>query len=339
MGCDCPDVLSNFNFSYIVTNILYYTKDSLYYCYIIQLILVGYGYMRFGKGKYWKTLLIASCTGLLGAILEKICVVWTDHPKNTNAKLIYILLLLNEPCWIITEFAIPYLNMIKLNAVLAKNGQDILKIFTIIMFILFSIFRFRIGYLRYSSHTVFNEEIFHAHGFAFSTMAITEFVFSICILKKITKNFNTAKERGVHDELYDKSRKSSLTILLLIDICGIILAILSMFSNDTLEKVLKPFHCLKSNSILILAFDSIILKLDSKTHGFSTSSSFYKSSANAESTTNYIQSSQNINCPKNNLSNEKIHRVDIEKLGNINENPTTNIPNSSSINSIQIANK
>jgi len=319
MGCDCPDVLSEFNLGYIITNIFYYTKDSLYYSYVIQIILVGYGYLRFGKGKYWKTLLVASCAGLTGAVLEKICVVWTDHPKNADDEFIYILLLLNEPCWIITEFAIPYLNMIKLNAFLAKNKQRILKIFTLITFILFSIFRFRIGYLRFSSHTVFNEEIYHAHGFSFSTMAITEFVFSALIIKKMTKDVKMAKEIGIDKKIYDKSRKSSLTILLLIDICGIILAILSMFSNNTLEKILKPFHCIKSNSILILAFDSIVLKLDAKNNGFSTTNT------SENSYQKYNSSQTNNNGYYNNYKNEVSSNT--EKLGNLNEQKLNNIPN------------
>ena len=334
MGCDCPDVLSEFNLGYIITNIFYYTKDSLYYSYVIQLILVSYGYLRFGKGKYWKTLLVASCTGLAGAVLEKICVVWTDHPKNADDEFIYILLLLNEPCWIITEFAIPYLNMIKLNAVLAKNRQLTLKIFTLITFILFSIFRFRIGYLRFSSHTVFNEEIFHAHGFSFGTMATTEFVFSIFIIKKMTKDVKMAKERGVDGNIYDKSRKSSLTILLLIDICGIILAILSMFSNDTLEKILKPFHCIKSNSILILAFDSIVLKLDAKNNGFSTTNTRDNSNQKYTETSNFFQTIDNgyYNSYINELPNKnEVHKNDqklnTEKLGNINEQKLNNISN------------
>ncbi|OUM68419.1 hypothetical protein PIROE2DRAFT_3864 [Piromyces sp. E2] len=308
MGCDCPDVLSDFN-------------------------LVGYGYLRFGKGKYWKTLLVASCTGLTGAVLEKVCVVWTDHPINSNATNIYILLLFNEPFWIITEFAIPYLNMIKLNAILDKNRQQTLKIFTLIAFILFSIFRFRIGYLRFSSHAVFNEEIFHAHGLSFSTMAITEFVFSVCIINKMTKDVKMARIRGTDENIYEKSRKSSLTILLLIDICGIILAILSMFSNDTLEKVLKPFHCLKSNSILILAFDSIILKLDAKSHGYKTTNSYNNNSMTVDaSVTNFIKTinngyNNNLNNNNGTSSKKDQQKNDTEKEENLNEHQLNNIPN------------
>ncbi|ORX75075.1 hypothetical protein BCR32DRAFT_297125 [Anaeromyces robustus] len=317
MDCDCPDVTSKFNLGYIITNILYYNKDSLFYSYVIQIILVAYGYTRFGKGKYWKTLIIASCTGLLGAILEKVCVVWKDHPDNANDTKIYILLLLNEPCWIITEFAIPYLNMIKLKAFLSKEKRNILKAFTGISFVLFSIFRFRIGYLRYSLHTVFNDEIFHAHGYAFSTMAITEFVCSVFIIKKITRDYNRAKEINGDGNIYGYSRKSSLTILLLIDIIGFILAILSMFSNSTLEKVLKPFHCLKSNSLLILAFDSLIFKLNAKINGSST---------NITSNGNNSYSNGNLNY-KSEILNKNRFKKDLEKADFSRDHKLSAIPN------------
>lgn len=328
MGCDCPDINNDFNFGYFIVNLLYYSKDSLFYSYIIQIILVVYGYIRFGKGKYWRTLLVASITGLLGGLLEKVCVVCTDHPDNAENYFIYILLFINEPCWIITEFAIPYLNMIKLKAVVGKDKEKWLKIFTGLAFILFSFFRFRIGYLRYSYHTVYNDIILHAHGYAFITMAITEFVCSIFIIKKMTKDYKKAKDRGINGNLYDYSRKSSLTILLLIDIIGFALAILSIFSNSTLEKILKPFFCLKSNSLLILAFDALVFKLDAKIHGLNTtavSSSNNNIYSYGNISGNHVMSSGGYNILKD-YKKEPIKES--EKVGFLNEQQHLNsIPN------------
>jgi len=253
-----PDKL---DFKYIFINLLYYINDSLFYAFIIQVILVTYGYFSVGKNMYWRVLCYSSWFGLLGAIIEKLCKIWTEHPDNTN-QYIYILYIINEPFWIISEYTIPYVNMIKLSAIISRKKVIILRIYIGLLFIIFVIFRFRIGIIRYKEQEVFNNKIYHAHGFSFLTLAVAELSCTLLILRRLSIDFKIAKRKGHSGNIYNYSRQSSFFILLVVDICGFILAILSLISNYTFKAFLVIFHCLKSNFVLILAFDALIFKIE-----------------------------------------------------------------------------
>jgi len=253
--------LDELNFKYVLTTFLYYINDSLFYAFIIQIILVAYGYYRVGKNSYWKVLYISSWCGLIGATIEKLCMSWTGHPNNTN-RYIYILYIINEPFWIISEFTIPYVNMIKLSALILKKKKKILNIYIGILFILFIVFRIRIGILRYKEMEVFNNDIYRAHGYSFMTMAVAEFSCTLLLIKSLRLDYEIAKRKGHNGTIYSYSIQSSYFILLVIDIVGFILAILSIFYNYTVKAFLVVFHCLKSNFILILAVDALILKIE-----------------------------------------------------------------------------
>lgn len=297
------EVTEELNLGYILIKFLYKTQDTFFYAFIIQLILVSYAYFKIGHGKFWTTLFVASIAGFVAAVLEKICMACTEHPDNKNMG-IYILLLIDEPGWILSEFCIPYLNMVKLEAFISKVQARYLKVFVGIAFVLFAYFRFKIGYLRYSCHTVFNDDIYHAHGYAFSIMAITELICTFFILKKMTKDYKLAKKRGIDGNIYEYSRKSSFFILLIIDFCGFILAILSMFSNYTLEGILKPFHCIKSNFVLILAVDTLIFKLTARrtdASGYYNTSSANKSYASNNTNTFSVAATASTAPPPNKL--------------------------------------
>ncbi|OUM68418.1 hypothetical protein PIROE2DRAFT_3863 [Piromyces sp. E2] len=265
---DETNTTDELNFKYVFINILYYINDSLFYAFIIQLILVTYGYFSVGKTTYWRVLYYSSWFGLCGAIIEKLCRAWTEHPDNTN-KYVYILYIINEPFWIISEYTIP----------------------------------FRIGIIRYQEKSVFNNKIYRAHGFSFLILAVAELSCTLLILKRLSTDFKIAKRKGHSGGIYQYSRQSSFFILLVIDICGFILAILSLISNYTFKAFLVIFHCLKSNFVLILAFDALIFKIENMEITNSGKQS-QKNSSNIFTSTN-----DNFNEPSNNT---KMSTVSVE---------------------------
>jgi len=275
--------LDNISFQYILTNFLYSINKSLFYAFIIQIILVAYGYFRVGRNAYWRVLYISSWCGLVGSIIENICIAWTEHPNNTN-RYIYLLYIINEPFWIVSEFTIPYVNMMKVSVLIMKKKKTMLNIYISILFILFVVFRIKIGILRYKEKEVFNDIIYRAHGYSFLTMAVAELSCTLLLIKSLTIDYEIAKRKGHNGNIFNYSKRSSYFILLVIDICGFILAILSMLSDYTVKAFLVLFHCLKSNFVLILAVDALILKIeniDNKSpHFHSASSSNIFSSTN-----------------------------------------------------------
>eukprot|EP00833_Pecoramyces_ruminatium_P003739 jgi/Orpsp1_1/1177771/evm.model.c7180000062775.2 len=287
--------IEKLDFKYVLINFLYRINDSLFYAFIIQIILVSYCYFKVGKNLYWKVLYYSSWFGLCGAIIEKICIVWTEHPNNNN-NFVYVLYIINEPFWIISEYTIPYLNMIKLKAIISKKKGIILKIYIGILFTMFVLFRIRIGVLRYQEKEAFNNKIYHAHGFSFMTLAVAEFSCTIFLLRQLSKDYNIAKRKGHNGNIYEYSKKSSYFILLVIDICGFILAILSMISNYTIKAFLVVFHCLKSNFVLILAVDSLVFKIENYDDIFETQTKDASSNIFNSTNVNYSeQSSVKIN--------------------------------------------
>jgi len=168
------------------------------------------------------------------------------------------------------------INMIKLSVLIMKKKKIILNIYICILFILYVVFRIRIGILRYREKEVFNDTIYRAHGYSFMTIAIAEFSCTLLLIKSLTIDYEIAKRKGHNGNIYNYSIRSSYFILLAIDICGFILAILSMLSDYTIKAFLVVFHCLKSNFVLILSIDALILKIenmDNKSPHFHTASS------------------------------------------------------------------
>jgi len=264
----------------IVDTFLIFTNDfsdSFLYAYMLQIILIIYMYNCVGTGRYWKIMLIGSIFGMFGAVVEHLGSSWlrtyTSMEEVKKSKALYCYLI-SEIGWIAAEFSIPYLNLIKLNTLSQKKIIKIVNYIISALFILFSISRFFIGYLRVKNSSLYNPAIYHAHGIAFGIIAIADGLLSILIFKELNRNAKKTKEKdGESFNLLASFKKSSLFILFIVDLMSVNLAILSIFINNntmvgkSINRLIKPFHALKSNFLLILAIDAFIFKMRASVDG------------------------------------------------------------------------
>jgi len=275
----------SFSIGEIVLNFTDEFSDSFLYAYILQIILIIYMYSCVGSGRYWKIMLAGAIFGVYGAMVEHVGTAWLDAAANDNheAKKAYYCYFFSEIGWIATEFCIPYLNLIKLNTLTQTKLIKIVNYAIFILFILFAGSRFCIGYLRVSEHSLYNTAIYHAHGVAFGITAVADGLLSILIFIELNKSAKKTKKEdgGETFNLLSSFKKSSLFILFVVDLMSVILAILSIFSGispfgDPIKKLIKPFHALKSNFILILAVDAFIFKMRATVDGTYVVSQYLK---------------------------------------------------------------
>lgn len=279
--CVGKKIDGNLNFLFIFVNFLSEFRDSFFYAFFIQFILVTYMYYRVGRGKYWRVLLYSSIVGLLGATVEHSTVVAICN-RNYQGGFLYVMFLVQEIFWIFSEFSVPFLNFIKIIAISQGKSITVLKIVMLILLITFSVIRFMIGNLRREQKRLNSREISLYHGFAFGIMAIADIICTIFIIKVMSKAIRKEMDK-VNLKDQDRSisyyiKHSSYTILLLVDLCSVLLSLTLIITEifipgETSTSLVTPFHALKSNFVLILAVDALIFKIGaSNGTGFNSSS-------------------------------------------------------------------
>ncbi|KAG4101297.1 hypothetical protein H8356DRAFT_1656449 [Neocallimastix lanati (nom. inval.)] len=303
-------------------------KDSYRYTFLIQFILVSLLYFNVGKGVYWKVLFYASTAGLLGSIFENITVsyVCRDSLKTENQSVFFLFFLVNEIFWITTEYAIPYLNLIKMKA-FARGKLAVIIRFTIIgLFIPFVLFRFLIGYRRMKKGYLQDFEIQTYHGYAFGVMAVADLICTFSILYFVRQN----NLRAISN-LNDYIKHSSYTILVGVDIVSTLLSVLSIINAITLNSspILKsltiPLYCFKSSFVLILAIDAFLFKYGANVTSINESRSSNNNSKNyvVNSNSTGYKSYKNLEL-NNKINNKSLNSSYSIDMTNINTNNSRN---------------
>jgi len=259
--------------------------QTFFYSYFLQIILVSYMYSAVGHGKYWKVLFYGSILGFFGALMEHIFQAYQstlpeEEKYTTNVS---ILLFLAEIGWISTEFAVPILNLIKLNSLAHVTLVKILNVLTALLFCGFTFFRLEIGYYRYTEHRVGCTNCNAFHSQAFGVMAITDIILSIMIFYRINKSSREykIKKNNENISILATFRKSSVFSLLIVDVISVFLSLTYIFNST--KDYAKPFHALKSNFLLILAVDGFIFKFKANTGATSYRSYEAQSQSNTQS--------------------------------------------------------
>jgi len=264
------------------------TKETFFFTFIIQFLLVSLMYIHVGQGRYWRVLFCASTAGLIGALIEHstlavICQKSKKYDGLTQIPPFFI----EEFFWIICEYAVPYLNLIKMEAISNEKSVKLIRSIIYVLLVPFSVARLYDGYDRMVEGYLSTEISGICHGIAFGTMAVADIICTIFIIYFIkTRNSNgTLNNTGVTNQI----KNSSYTILICVDIVSLILSILYIMSsnifpgNRNLESSTSLFHCLKSVFILILATDALIFK-----YGVNYNSSHGSSITSPKSTSNDI---------------------------------------------------
>ncbi|ORX76648.1 hypothetical protein BCR32DRAFT_283941 [Anaeromyces robustus] len=309
-------------------------QDSFCYTFVIQFIIVALMYYNVGKGRYWKVLFYASLAGLCGAVVENMTVAVICTESNKTKEYGYIVpFLINEIFWAPCEYAIPYLNLIKMKA-FAKGKLALWMRYIIIgLTVPFALFRFLIGWNRMTRGYLQDSTIHSLHGYAFAVMALADILCTFCILYFVRKN--NSKMAIKTSNINDYIKHSSYTILLCVDIVSTLLSILNIITNtestkDLISgKLVTPLHCLKCSFVLILAADALIFKYGVNTSSIHSSdnSRTYTYGAGADSY-NFATKSTNGYVSRNNYSNNYSTTVDMSNVTNNNTSNTSLGPSS-----------
>jgi len=86
-------------------------------------------YIHIGHGKYWKLLYYSSIAGLIGATLENSTIAYICQKSQKENYTIVVPFFIAEIFWIICEYSIPYLNLIKIKAIVTPKTVIIIKWF------------------------------------------------------------------------------------------------------------------------------------------------------------------------------------------------------------------
>eukprot|EP00833_Pecoramyces_ruminatium_P004005 jgi/Orpsp1_1/1178037/evm.model.c7180000063810.1 len=279
-------------------------QDSFFYTYVLQFIIVVLMYANVGKGRYWKVLFYAATAGLLGSFLENGTVAYVCLKSNEDIIFSYVpSFLACELFWITSEYAIPYLNLIKMDAFSKENSTNYIKYLIIFLSIPFIFFRILIGYERMMRGYLQSPLIHTYHGYAFSIMALADLLCTFSILYYVRSKKNVSKSTTINDYI----KHSSYTILIAVDIVSTFLSVLNILTSvgpltDKIPgNIIKPLHCLKCSFVLILAADALIFKYGANTSMIQESKNSKAYGGGADSFNNYSnnRSNNNINVNMN----------------------------------------
>jgi len=303
------------NGSVFIENFFNRFHNSFLYSFVLQFLLVSLMYANVGKGIYWKVLFYSSLAGLVAAIMESSGIAHACLPSQENVEKPFSVyfFLVDEIFWIISEYSIPYLNLIKMKAFASGKLNTIIRVFIIALSIPFIIFRFMIGFQRQKYAIITDDTIKEYHGYAFGVMAVADIICTFGILYFVKKNTGSNQ-----NNLNDYIKHSSYTILITVDIVSLLLSIIDIITSFRDFKILAslavPFHCLKSSFALILAIDAFLFKYGANVTSVNESSganSKYAAYGNSSSNNvtyksgNFNISTNNYNTSYNNYSSSK----------------------------------
>ncbi|KAG4093536.1 hypothetical protein H8356DRAFT_1402446 [Neocallimastix lanati (nom. inval.)] len=290
-------------------------QDSYFYANIIQFIVVSFMYVKIGNGKYWKILFYASLASFLASIIENATVAFICEESQNNKSYRVIPFLINEIFWTISQYAVPILNLIKMEALSRKRIGKVIRYTVIALGIPFFFFRLDIGYNRMMNGYLTDEKINSIHGYSCIVFAFSDLICTISILYLVKTH---KKQQLFKSNVSNHIKHSSYVILITVDIVGFILSILIIvfnikrFQNILPSYIIIPFHCIVSNLILILAVDSIVFKYCANSHHGNNSSNILSSSPRNKD----IYSSNN--SVKNSSNNNNKYVVEMNDVNNIN---------------------
>jgi len=297
--------------------------DSFLFSFVLQFLLVTLMFTNVGKGIYWKVLFYSSLAGLFASILENSAIAHACMPASQDVARPFSLwlFLFDEIFWILSEYSIPYLNLIKMKAFASGKLAKIMRYTIMGLFVPFVLFRILIGYNRMKKGIIEDVDIKTYHGYAFAVMAVADLICTFGILYFVRKNNNHVT---ANSNLNEYIKHSSYTILVTVDIASSLLAIIdiitSLSKNDLyiLSSLAVPLQCLKSSFALVLAIDAFLFKYGANVTSINESSgnnSKYTGYGNNSSsnTFNYSNYNKSINFNKSksnysidmNISNNK----------------------------------
>jgi len=253
----------NKNYDNFFIGINYQIKDTFFFAFILQFILVSLMYYFVGNGKYWKVLHYTSIAGLVAAVLEHSTLAYICQKSQINNNGKVYSFFISELFWIINEYAVPVLNVIKIETLSTGRIAKTVKYIVIILLLPFSIARLYNGYDRMMNGylNIPNSNI--CHGIAFGILGISDTICSLFIILYSRYRYDHSLLRN--SKITHLMKNSGYTILLIVDFVSIVLSVLYIIStiypnNTNISSSTTLFHCIKSVFILILSTDALLFK-------------------------------------------------------------------------------
>jgi len=287
-------------------------QDSFFYVNVLQFAIVTLMYINVGRGRYWKILFYAATAGFIGCLIENSTVAFIcrkEDEYNSDKYQMVIPFFLAEFCWVLEEYAIPFLNLTKMNAFSKGKLSKAVNYLIIGLFPVFVCCRFYIGYQRMRTGLLTTKETKYGHSVAFSVMAVADLICTFAILYFVKKHNDEEAIKSSNITNYVK--RSSYIILVCVDVVGVLLAVTNFFTEylNLHPSIVNPLHCIKCSFILILASDALLFKYSVNTSSINESSDNYRYNDNNYSSSYYKNSS--LNKSRNNYSTDYNYKKNI----------------------------
>jgi len=257
------------NFEYVSLTLINYFSHHTFYAYLLQGIIILYAYVRgVGRnGKFWKVIYIGTLASFIGAVVSNTCKIIIDKQVSDGEEpniILFYILIINETLYAIRNLVLPYINVIKVMPLLEEKEKKRLKIFIGIMTVVHFCLRYNVALwrLKHKDTEMSDVGVIRAYGYAAISIAFTDIVCSMIIIKKLIENYHIAARKNLKISVYKYFFQSALFTLIFVDFFSLIIGILAVADSPILKITFVPLVGLNSNIILILAFDALIFKND-----------------------------------------------------------------------------
>ncbi|OUM67369.1 hypothetical protein PIROE2DRAFT_5232 [Piromyces sp. E2] len=258
----CPSV----PYKNIIDGICSQLTKTVFFVNILQFVLVTLMYFKIGNGKYWKILYYSAVAGIIGGFVEygTVAYVCSEADVETPRKII-VPFIFEEPFWVVKEYAVPFLNLIKWKAIRkTKRMERIMNILIWGIFVFFVASRVYIGYVRMTTGLLTTPRSKYGHTAAYGITALADLICTFAILYSVRKNKKEVlNSSNIVIDRYIKH--SGYIFLLLIDLNSIILSFFNfsteVFKSQLPSSYINLFLSIKAGYILILACDAVVFKI------------------------------------------------------------------------------
>jgi len=239
-------------------------KESLFYCGLIQLVIILYMYLRVGKGRLWMAFLYSTLCLFSGKVLEHILKSLINFKETSKYSFIFCIPL--ETFYIASNYTISYINLIKLRALTDRPYVKRVKLLISIVFPFYCTSRYFIGYFRYVDKDFNSERARNCKGLSYTILGCLNIFMTFFIYRELKYNYR--KERTQSNYLskitfYRYVRKSNYAVLILLNLCSFILSFInySYIKGSYIDLMCIP-ECIQDNLLFFLAIDTLIYKAD-----------------------------------------------------------------------------
>ncbi|KAJ3417606.1 hypothetical protein HDV05_000063 [Chytridiales sp. JEL 0842] len=209
----------------------------------------------------WQILLVHAISGFAGTLIESAYSALGLCALSTSG--LAWLLAVNEINWVLHEATTVYYSLIKTTVIFTSRPtlKKVLNYFMLTLFLLFAGLRANIGRLRYSFNTLQNEDIRHAHSYAFIVWGVADLIIVTLLVINVrdivSKSYGSGGGRLVQTLL--NSSIPRISIIFFNTLCIVVVGQIQN-PNPTLKNFNSFLWLLKGGFPIILLLDILMTK-------------------------------------------------------------------------------